>query len=281
MLQKSGQTYGVFIKLVLKHFWNPQFILLNHKLKLLIYQRLKKIFRLLNRQWFKAVRRYEATKKREKHLILLSLLIVICTLYIKQMKKEIFAGLGLGVLIGTIIGLSIAEVTGIILGALTSLLAAFFGLRSEKNGETGNQVRIGTFSFTCLLSIFMGLFIRSHNLLSPSLENEINDYRMAFFDTSEIKKIILFKQFGLIPQELSFSKEAARLNRNSVLMASETKSLFLCNDIDANSSLDDIRKSFDNTSSKLSELEKTLSNQLRDTVILRNILLSVKNALCE
>lgn len=197
------------------------------------------------------------------------------------MKKEIFAGIGLGLLVGTIIGLSIAEVTGIILGALTSLLAAFFGLRSGKEGETGNQIVIGTFSLVCVLSIFFGLFIRTHNLLTPSLENEVKEYKAAYFDSAEIKRIILFKHIGLIPEGYSFSKDAIQTSQNSVLMAGDEGAIYLCNAVNENSNLDEIKKAFDNSGGKFTTIERKLSLVITDTANLRSTLLYLKTLLCE
>lgn len=142
------------------------------------------------------------------------------------MRKDIFSGAGLGLLVGVIIGISIAELTGIILGALTSLLAAFFGLRSNSEGEKGNQLVIGSFSFTCVLAIFLGLLIRTHNFLAPSLASQIKEYELASFDSAEIREIILLKEFGIIPEGYSFSKEARQMNRNSILMADETSETY-------------------------------------------------------
>jgi len=197
------------------------------------------------------------------------------------MKKNIFAGLGLGLLIGTIIGLSIAQVTGIILGALTSLLAAFFGLRSNKDGEIGNQIIIGTFSISCLLSIFFGLYIRTHNLLSPSLSSEIKEYKNAYFDTAEIKKIILFKELGLIPDGYNFSKEKKQTNRQTALMAGNQGVIDLCNAVDDNSTLKDVKEAFDESGGKYSEIEKRLTLAIADSTELRNTLLFFKKLICE
>jgi len=197
------------------------------------------------------------------------------------MKKEIFAGFGLGLLVGTIIGLSIAEVTGIILGALTSLLAAFFGLRGNKEGEAGNQVAIGAFSIVCVLSIFFGLFIRTHNLLSQSLENEIKEYKAANFDTSEIKKIILFKHVGLIPEGYSFSKDAIQSSRNSVLMSGDEGAIYLCDAVNDNSDLDEIKRAFDNSGGKFATIERKLTNVIPDTAKLRSTLIFFKTIICE
>ncbi len=197
------------------------------------------------------------------------------------MKKEIFAGIGLGLLVGTIIGLSIAQVTGIILGALTSLLAAFFGLRTGKEGETGNQVIIGSFGITCVLAIFLGLFIRTHNLLAPSLQNDIKEYKAAFFDTGDIKKIILFKELGLVPQGYSFSKEAIQVNKSSVLMSGDDNAVYLCGAVNENSTIEEITKAFDNSGGKFADIENRLSNAIKDPEELRKTLLFFKALICE
>ena len=197
------------------------------------------------------------------------------------MKKEIFAGLGLGLLIGLIIGLSIAEVTGVILAALTSLLAAFFGLRSSIDGEKGNQIIIGTFGFSCILAILLGIFIRTHNSFSPSIENDIETYKKAKLTDKEVKDLILFKEFGLVPDGLTFSKEAKQNNRESVLMADKQKKSELCTLIDGTSSYTEMRAAFVNTSLKHQEIIEILEKKNIDTSTTKNILLNIKNILCE
>lgn len=197
------------------------------------------------------------------------------------MKKEIFAGLGLGLLIGIIIGLSIAEVTGVILAALTSLLAAFFGLRSGNEGEKGNQVVIGTFGFSCILAILMGIYIRTHNSFSPSTENDIAAYKKIQFSDKEIREIILFKEFGLIPEGLTFSKDAKQNNKASVLMADDQKISELCKLIDDKSSYIEMKSAYINTSLKNQELIEMLEENKIDTSVVKSILLKLTNILCE
>ena len=195
------------------------------------------------------------------------------------MKKEIYAGLGLGLLIGFIIGLSIAQVTGIILAALTSLLAAFFGLQNNLEGKTGNKVVIGTFSFTCIISIFFGLYIRTHNLLSPSLESNIVTYKNSkLFDQKEIKEIILFKELGLIPSGFKV-KEDKVSPQSSVLMSGTDTSLNLCYSITNTSSLHDIKDAFIKSGPEYADLEKKIS-LIPDSVALRKTLLTLKSCLC-
>lgn len=196
------------------------------------------------------------------------------------MKKDIFAGIGLGLLVGIIIGLSVAEVTGIILGALASMLAAFFGLRPAKDGETGNQVIIGTFGLICTLSIFIGLYMRTHNFLSPSLKSEITEYKEASFDQDDIKKIILYKELGLLPQGYTFSKELQHETSTS-LMAGGDKNIYLCSAIDNTSSLSEIKQAYDDSGGTYKEVENRLTKAIQDTSELRSTLLFFKTILCK
>jgi hypothetical protein len=196
------------------------------------------------------------------------------------MKKEIFAGIGLGLLVGTIIGLSIAEISGLILGALTSLLAAFFGLRASKDGESGNQIRIGIFCLSCLLSIFLGLVIRTHNLLAPSISDEILQYKNAQFDQTEIKKILLFKELGIIPNGFTFSKEAKVMNDKTILMSGYEPSVYLCSVINDSSSLEEIKMAYDKSGKKYQEIEMKLTFIINNPVELKAILIYLKTLLC-
>jgi hypothetical protein len=42
--------------------------------------------------------------------------------------SHVIAGAGIGLLVGTLVGLSLSPVVGVVLGGLTALLAAFLGL---------------------------------------------------------------------------------------------------------------------------------------------------------
>ena len=195
------------------------------------------------------------------------------------MKKQIFSGLALGILVGTIIGLSISEVTGIILGALTSLLTAFFGLRPNKEGEQSNYIVIGMFSIACLAGIIGGLILRNNNLLSPTLEQEVAEYRNANFTDAEIKQILLVKKLGLIPEGMQFEAAAKEKGKNTSLMAGE-EVLNLCASDLENASLDEIRKAFDNSGGKYQKIEQQLSLVVNDPQQLRTTLLLISEGIC-
>lgn len=195
------------------------------------------------------------------------------------MKKEVLAGLGLGILIGTIIGLSIAEVTGIILGALTSVLAAFFGLKPAKEGETPNHGAIAAFGFSCLIAIFLGMFIRTHNLLAPSLDSQIKEYTQAGFAVEEARQLVLVQHLGLIPKDKPFNADAKNGSGLSVLMAGDD-GLTLCTAIEDQSPLVDIKQAFTDSGGKYDQLQSDLSAIIGDEESLRKTLLLLKSMIC-
>jgi len=192
------------------------------------------------------------------------------------LKKDIYAGITLGILVGGVIGLSIAQVTGIILAALASLLTAFFGLRPNKEGEVGNQIIIGTFSIACIIAILGGLYVRSNDSFSPSLQKDISMYQEAKFTPQEIKQIILVKKFGLIPNGFSFNLDAK--SKGSSLMAGEDS---LCKKISNNSNIDDIKSAFNNSGGKYQRVKDDLSILIADNTELKKILLAIKDLICE
>jgi hypothetical protein len=104
---------------------------------------------------------------------------------------------------------------------------------------------------------------------------------MASFDTSEIKKIILFKELGLVPEGQSFEKDAVQKNRLSVLMTDEAKSLYLCGAINENSSLAEIRKAFVDSGGRYNKIERQLTSSISDSIKLRSTLLFFKDLICE
>ena len=90
---------------------------------------------------------------------------------------QIFASTGIGLLIGVLLGLSTSQVVGLVVGAVASLLASLLGLvvpgATEKSPQESVKaqklvgLRAGVFGFTCLIGVGVGIYIRTHNLLSP------------------------------------------------------------------------------------------------------------------
>lgn len=103
--------------------------------------------------------------------------------------SQIFSSVGVGLLVGFLVGLSSAPVVGLLVGAITALLASFLGLQSS-TGAAGDApdsdqfrdkliligLRGGMFSFACLAGVFAGLYMRTHNVLSPPVPSLKEQY---------------------------------------------------------------------------------------------------------
>ena len=98
------------------------------------------------------------------------------------MATQVFSSLGIGLLVGILLGLSSAPVVGLIVGSITALLASVLGFKMPTWGSAGNEskerlpetsvqtligLRAGTFGFACVLGIFVGIYMRTHDVLSP------------------------------------------------------------------------------------------------------------------
>lgn len=122
---------------------------------------------------------------------------------------NIFSGLGMGLLVGTIVGLSVSPVVSIILGSLTSLLAAFLGLQGEGSATEEsllsklrlNGVRIGSFAFACVAGILFGLFLRASNLFSEPIEVEVAKWTKAGYSATEARQFVAWKKLGIQPKD--------------------------------------------------------------------------------
>ncbi|MGB5943776.1 MAG: hypothetical protein WBG71_12910 [Leeuwenhoekiella sp.] len=199
-----------------------------------------------------------------------------------MIKRTIFSGMALGGLIGLIIGLSIAEVTGIILGALTSLLAAFFGLRPDKEGETGDKWIIGWFSLGCVLTITGGIMLRTHNFLAPPVGQDIEIYREIGFTNAEIKEVILAREFGLITSDrFTYNEQAAaRASKKSTLLMAGEDDLPLCLEITEATSVEDMLDAYNASGGTWSRTAADLKRALPDTSALKTRLLELKTTVC-
>lgn len=113
-----------------------------------------------------------------------------------SLKLALFGGAGIGALFGFIMGTSITPTVATILGALTGMLAGILGL-NDGNFGNAKAVRIGGFGFACVLTALFGLFVRSHNLMSPSLLSLKQQYVELGFSEAQALDFVAQKEFGV------------------------------------------------------------------------------------
>lgn len=158
---------------------------------------------------------------------------------------NIFAGLGMGLLVGIIIGLSVSPVVKVILGALASMLAAFLGLQPEKrrtaNSEDKpggvlskmqqNSLKAGSFGLACVFAIFLGLFIRNHNVFERPLKSQLSEWEKAGYDLDYARQLIVLEKFGIDPETKKITFGDMQKGKTSALYAKKGKK-DLCSAID-------------------------------------------------
>ncbi len=127
---------------------------------------------------------------------------------------DLFAGTGVGLLLGTIVGLSASAVVEVVIGTLMSLLAVFLGLEGSKllkgDGLAGlkiNHLRIGAFGFATLIGVLLGLFIRINNPLMEPLDNQLARWNAAFPDDPLLaKQMVIYERTGIQPKALDYGE---------------------------------------------------------------------------
>ena len=126
---------------------------------------------------------------------------------------DIFAGAGMGLLLGTVVGLTTTPVVAGIVGALTSLLAVFLGLDGSGSAEGRairiNALRIGSLGLAAVAGFGLGLYIRINNPLAEPPGVQMARWSEAFPDDPTLaKQMMVFERTGIEPGALIFGKDA-------------------------------------------------------------------------
>jgi len=120
---------------------------------------------------------------------------------------EFGAGASVGTLVGLIVGLSASAVVSTVLGAISAGLLGLLGMsKSSSNAQPdGGSRSLATFRILgfgafCSLFLLVGILLRTHDVLAPSLESQNQELAKSnIFSRAEIQQILLLKQFGLAP----------------------------------------------------------------------------------
>lgn len=139
-----------------------------------------------------------------------------------MLASVILSSLGMGLLIGVLVGLSASPVIGMLVAAITGLLSTFVGLLPIKSTENTpdskntdwlrlSGIRAGLFGLFCLLGVFIGLVVRTHNLLSPSesaLVKFHQDLLTVGFTEQQARQLLLTKAGTLAASETPNSSDS-------------------------------------------------------------------------
>ncbi len=89
-----------------------------------------------------------------------------------NVRLLVFGVGSLGILVGTLAGLSASPVVAALIGTLTAVAVGFIGHTSgtadTDRGSDSTLASVGIFSIAAIVGVFCGIYIRTHDLLSPS-----------------------------------------------------------------------------------------------------------------
>jgi hypothetical protein len=115
----------------------------------------------------------------------------------RAVLPDLAAGTGLGLLVGMLLGLSVTQVVGGVVAALSALLAGFLGL-APRGGED-RAWRTASFGLACVAGILAGLAIRSGALLAPSVEQDVLQWQRAGYPRDQALQFVAFQRLGIKP----------------------------------------------------------------------------------
>ncbi len=136
-------------------------------------------------------------------------------------------GAGVGLFLGLLLGLAVSPVVSGMIGTLSSLLVVLLGL-NDKYLSTTKGLRIGSFGLLAVAGVLLGMYIRTHDALSPSTVTLKQEYSKAGFNDDQALYYVSQRVFGDVPpgwfgtNPNQQTKQVAAINpHSSVLFSSE------------------------------------------------------------
>jgi hypothetical protein len=119
------------------------------------------------------------------------------------MLSQVFAGAGLGLLVGLLLGLSTSPTVALVVGALATAMTTLLGFaRADTNTSNislrGSAVRLGSFGFACALAVLVGLLMRTHEWASPSVDQQIKTLVKAGYSLDEARQWVEYRSLGTV-----------------------------------------------------------------------------------
>ncbi len=160
-------------------------------------------------------------------------------------RATIFSGIGMGLLLGIIMGLSASEVVQTIFGVLTAMLGAFLGFdkrsfagmeaaeyEKEKYNTLFTGLRAGSFGIAVVAGILSGMYIRTQEVLTMSVEKRVKQWTDADFEPEYARRLVAYQMLAIDPQtgDTGPLTEVQRVTQGALFNAADRISL--CGTID-------------------------------------------------
>jgi hypothetical protein len=126
-----------------------------------------------------------------------------------SLGSDVLAGAGLGLMLGTLMGLSQSEVVGTVVAALAAVLAVFLGLDITTGSLLGalrvNGARIGSLGLATVIGVGLGLYIRVNDPFLPTPTEHLARWQAALpEDPTLAKQMMMWERMGDRPAAFQF-----------------------------------------------------------------------------
>ena len=116
-----------------------------------------------------------------------------------NMIGQLFAGTGLGLLVGLLLGLSSSPVVSVVVGALATGMVTLLGF-GGKDGTFvytgGSAIRLGSFGLACATAVLLGLCTRTYDWASPSIAQQVAKVQQAGYSADEARRWVASRNVG-------------------------------------------------------------------------------------
>ncbi|MDX1677494.1 hypothetical protein [Arsukibacterium sp.] len=144
-----------------------------------------------------------------------------------SVAADLFCGAGIGVLLGTLVGLSANEVVAELVVGIVAILAAALGLVSASEKIGARPWRIGAFGFFATVSVIVALMVRTHDSLAPSAMEQHRLWTAIGFSEREAAELVAYRQLGLKPDGAQLEPQVLK-GKAAVLYAADAET---CRDL--------------------------------------------------
>jgi hypothetical protein len=115
-----------------------------------------------------------------------------------------FAAGSLGLLVGLLAGLALSPVVASLLGIVAAAAIVLLGLKPTAQAgaaailpDQAMLARVGAFAILCAAGVLSGLYLRSHDALTPSIRDQLRQWTDAGFSPDEARAIVRFRNAGM------------------------------------------------------------------------------------
>jgi uncharacterized membrane protein (Fun14 family) len=155
-------------------------------------------------------------------------------------RATVLSGIGMGLLLGLIMGLSTSEVVKVVMAALTALLGVFFGFEKrnfsgmqkeeyekDKNETLLTSLRAGWFGLSVVAGILFGMWIRTNEVFTIPVKKSVQQWIDAGYDSTYARKLVVYERLAIDPNtgEAGEIGSMQRGHQSSLFSAESIKNL--------------------------------------------------------